>query len=128
MTVERADWLFSDQLVERPEGGLAGKQTSRHEQVNKLARHQGEIAGKPVLESERITTVDGITGEGLCLLFGGILSGRDLARVFDPGRRSVWGFDPRRIGLWRLSSVCVILSYGIFRDFVGGNYVLAKIG
>ena len=58
MTVERADWLVSNHMVERREGSLAGQQTSRHEQVNKLARHHDGRAGKPVQEGERITTVD----------------------------------------------------------------------
>ena len=86
MTVERADWLFSNHMVESRDGSLAGQQTSRHEQVNKLARHHDGLAGKPVQDGEWITTVDGITEDGLCLLFGRILSGR-----FGSGIRSQGG-------------------------------------
>ena len=61
MTSERAEWLVSNHMVERREGSLAGQQTSRHEQMNKLAKHHDGRAGKPVQEGERITTIDGIT-------------------------------------------------------------------
>ena len=75
MTIERADWLVSNNVLERREGSLARQKTTKHEQVNRLARHHDGRAGKRVQEGERITTVDGITEEELCLLFVGFCPG-----------------------------------------------------
>ena len=62
MTVERADWLVGH-------GRKAGRQSGRSADGQtgagkKLARHHDGRASKPVQEGKRITTVDGITGEG----------------------------------------------------------------
>ena len=53
-----------DRPVDRLEVDLADQQTSRHEDVDYLNEHHGELAGKPMQVSKSIT-VDGITGGGL---------------------------------------------------------------
>ena len=84
-----------DRRAERREGGLSGQQTSRYEHLNKLAGHPGGWAVKPVDAGKRITTVDGITRKGLCLLSGRILS------------RKVWSGDSVwRVGPWIRSGEC----------------------
>ena len=84
----RSNGLAGQQSLGRDAGRQSrggGQQTSRHKQVNKLARHHDGMAGKPVQEGERITTVDGITCYYVCFLV-----------VFCPGE--VWCGDsvPRR--------------------------------
>ena len=74
MTVERADWLVNNQMVGRREGSLAGQPTSGHEQVISWLDTTAEGWVSPC-KRVRIPTADGITEEGLCLLFGRILSG-----------------------------------------------------
>ena len=97
--------------------------------MNKLARHHGRRAGKPI-------QVDEITIEVLSAFLRdsvrvGLVWGFGLGRglVRDSVRERVGpGFGPRRVGLGRLSVVRTILSYGILRDCVRGNNVLVKIG
>ena len=103
-------------MVERREGSLARRQTSIHEQANKLARYHDGMAGKPVQEGERITTVDGITCYYVCFWKYSVRGG--LVRGFGPGKVSFRGFVAKRVGLGRLTAVRTILSYGTLKDCV----------
>ena len=138
MTVARADWLVSNQTVERRERVLAGQQTSRHDQVNKLVRYSGGRTGK-------LVQVDEMTGEGLCLLFWVILSWGDSVRgggwsgiLSEEGRSGevvscsyyivIWyleGLCPSKLCPSKIEWLCLRLSCpeDFVRDYVQGDFI-----